>query len=224
MTEPTEGPFAASDSGGGWQPMTSEVPGTPAPLDFGDADTEVDAWPERPAARGVRLRVPTAVLLALLVAGGAFWGGAALEKSHGSASSGFAGLAARFGRGAAGSAASGSAATTGSSATSGSASKSTTGGFGGFGGFGGASTAAATGTVTVVEGNTLFVTTSSGSIVKVTVGSTAKVTRNATANAASLKPGDTVVVQGTTSKDGTVTASSVAATEAGVSAASAFGR
>ena len=80
---------------------------------------------------------------------------------------------------------------------------------------------AATGTVTEVSGSTLYVTNSSGDLVKVTVGPSATVTRNAKSSLGSLEVGDTVVVQGTKASNGSVTATSVSATGAGVS--SGFG-
>jgi hypothetical protein len=187
----------------------------PAPTDpsgvtlddpFPPLPAESDEWPVRTVSRGLRLRVPTAILLALLVAGGAFWGGAALEKSHAGSATGFGAFAGRL-RG----------------ATTGTTGKGTTGTGTRGGGFFGASTAAATGTVTVVEGNTIFVTSASGTIVKVVVSSSTKVTRDATSSLPALRPGDTVIVEGAKSSSGTVTATSVAATEAGVTAATGFG-
>ncbi|HUZ21129.1 MAG TPA: hypothetical protein VMU75_11230 [Acidimicrobiales bacterium] len=174
--------------------MTDELaldPGEPA---F-DAD---EVWPTRATARRLRLPIPAVVLLALLLAAGGFWAGAAVQKSRGAASgtSRPSGLASLFGRGGA---ASGS-------------------GLGAGRGLGGASTAAAAGIVTVVEGTTLYVTTASGGLVKVLVGPQAKVTRDAGTTLSTLKPGDTVVVQGTKAKNGTVSASSISATAAGVSA------
>ena len=88
-----------------------------------------------------------------------------------------------------------------------------------FPGLGGAGAlgAATTGTVTSVSGSTLYVTNSSGNLVKVTVGPSATVNRNAKSSLASLQVGDTVVVQGSKATNGSVTATSVSATEAGVS-------
>ena len=138
-----------------------------------------------------------AVLLVLLIAGGGIWGGAALQRSQGSSSSAgslASSLASRFaaGRGRRHRAPRGR------------------------GGFGGASTAAATGTVTEVKGSTLYVTNASGNLVEVTLTPSTTVTRNAKTALSGLAPGDTVVVQGTKAKSGTVTASSVAATAQGV--------
>lgn len=169
-----------------------------------DPDEE---WPARATAKGVRFRVPTIVLVALLLAAGAFWGGAAVQRSDGSTSgsSALASLASRFaGRG---------GGTTGTGGTT----------TGGAGGFGGASAAAAAGTITVIEGNTVYITSSSGAIVKVELSAGTKVSRNATATIPSLKPGDTVVVQGSRAKNGTVSATSFAATAAGVTTTGGFG-
>jgi hypothetical protein len=154
-----------------------------------------DEWPDRGPLKGFRMSVPTVVLLGLLIAAGGIWGGAALQRSQGTSSgtsSAISSLASLFrGRG-----------TTGAGAF--------TGGAGAFG------SSAATGTVTEVTGSTLYVTNASGDLVKVTVGPSVTVTRDAASSLGALQVGDTVVVQGTKASNGTVTASSVAATGAGV--------
>jgi hypothetical protein len=188
--------------------LTSEYPtiasGVPFPELPADEPVEDDDWPVRGPAKGIRLRMPVAVLVTALLVAAGFWGGAIAEKSHGSSTpSAAAGLAGRF-RGAGGATAAG--------------------GFGGGGGFGGAAgaagtTSAATGTISVVNGNTLYVLTSTGSLVKVSLGQSTAVTRNAKAAADALRPGDSVVIQGAAAKNGDVTATSVAATGPGVTAA-----
>jgi thiamine monophosphate kinase len=70
----------------------------------------------------------------------------------------------------------------------------------------------------VVDGKTLYILTSAGSLVKVTLGASTTITRNATTQADGLRPGDTVVVQGATGKSGDVTATSISATAPGASA------
>jgi hypothetical protein len=192
------------------------VPHTPTtPLDGadflagdGDGDANEEWVPQ--TTRGIRIGLPAAVLLAIVLVAGGFWGGAALEKSHAGSSSTLLGtLASRFR-----STASGATGATGASGA---------GGFRLGGGLGGSS-AAATGTISVVDGDTLYVEASSGSLVKVTLTKSTTVTRNADASAVDLRPGDTVVVEGTTSS-GTVTATSVSATAPGVSSGFAgFGR
>src|ERR1700677_615939 len=54
--------------------------GAAAPWAEGDADEE---WPDRGPRQGLRLSVPTVTLLALLIAAGGIWGGAALQRSQG---------------------------------------------------------------------------------------------------------------------------------------------
>jgi hypothetical protein len=140
----------------------------------------------------MRMPVPTMLLLAVLIAAGGLWGGAALQRSHGSiaTSSAASPFAALRGGGANGIT-----------------------GLGGTGALGGATT----GTVTSVSGSTLYVTNSSGNLVKVTVGTSATVSRNAKSSLGALQVGDTVVVQGSKASNGSVTATSVSATGAGVS-------
>jgi hypothetical protein len=75
----------------------------------------------------------------------------------------------------------------------------------------------------VLQGDTLWVTTSTGSLVKVKLTNATTVTRNAASTKQALRPGDTVVVQGATAKNGTVSASSVSATAKGVSSGGGFG-
>jgi preprotein translocase subunit SecG len=163
--------------------------------DLGDED-----WPTQTTKHGVRLRTSTAVLLAILLAAAGLWGGIFLQKHEGSSSSASAfSLGARGGLAGAGAARSSTASATGSSVTS------------------------TTGTVTDIIGSTLYVTNSSGSLVKVTLSSSAKVTRNASSSLSALKPGDTVTVQGTKPTNGAMTASSVSATEKGVTSTSGFG-
>ena len=164
------------------------------PMGQGGTDDAIlgdEGWPAATAKRGVRLRTPTAVLVGLLLVAGGFWGGVILQKDEGSSGAGgFSSLRSGFLAGA----------------------SSRTGGSSLFGSGG-----ATTGTVTDVIGKTLYITSSSGSLVKVTLGPSATVTRNATSSFADLKIGDTVIVEGVKTKSGAVTASSISATAAGVS-------
>jgi hypothetical protein len=189
--------------------MTDEYPtitsGVPSPERADGEPTDDDEWPVRGSAKAIRLRLPVAALVTVLLVAAGFWGGAIAEKAHGgSSSSAASGLAARFRSGAAGGAGAGAAAG---------------GGFAGGGFRGGAAatgTSAAAGTISVVSGNTLYVLTSTGSLVKVTFGQSTAVTRNAKTAADALRPGDSVVVQGAAAKNGDVTATSVASTAPGV--------
>lgn len=146
---------------------------------------EVDTWPERTRGGGVRLRWPSLVVGALVLVLAGLSLGSYLQRTRpSSAASLFSGLASAAGRP----------------------------GLGAFAGAGsGASATGATiGTVTDVTGHTLYVTTSSGSLVKVIVSASTSVDRNAATALSGLKVGDTVVVQG--SPQGTsVRATSIAA-------------
>lgn len=164
------------------------------------------------AARPPRRKLPgvTAFLGAAVLISGGFLSGVLVQKHQGGSSSGAGGgnaaaLAAAFGRtrtgtgtgtGATGATGTG---TTGTGATAGGAA----------GGAGGAGAGSTVGTVKLVDGSTVYVTTTDGSIVKVTTSksTTIKVTKNGTAQ--DLAPGTAVVVQGTAGADGVVTATSV---------------
>jgi hypothetical protein len=160
-----------------------------------------DDWGARGPAKGIRLALPTAGLAVVALVAAGFWGGAVVQKNHGSSTTGAGGgagsaFAARFR----------SRGTTGARGATGGR------GFGGGLGFGGAGSSAAAGTISVVTGKTLYILTSAGALVKVTLGPSATITRTATTPAVGLRPGDTVVVQGTTTKSGDVAATSVSAT------------
>ena len=63
-----------------------------------------------------------------------------------------------------------------------------------------------------MNGKTLYVTDSSGATIRVKTTSNSKVARTAVAKVGEVHPGDTVIVQGTKSSSGTVTATSLTAT------------
>ena len=180
----------------------SPPPDPPAPVEPTQAlmhpeDPDDDWAGATPAGRGVRIRVLTGSLVLLAVLAGGFWGGVVAEKHHGTGSTAASSAAARF-----------AAAARGASATgSGSSSR--------FAGLGGAAAPATSGIVTGVVGNTLYVTNSSGALVKVTVGPSTTVTRTQSTGLSGLKTGDTVIVSGTTGSNGTVSATSVRASAQG---------
>jgi hypothetical protein len=187
--------------------MTDEYPtiatGVPFPEPAEDEPTDDDEWPVRGPAKGIRLRMPVAILVTALLVAAGFWGGAIAEKNHGgSTASAATGLGAR--------------AAAGGFAGGGFRGGGFGGGAAGAAGAAGGTSAAATGTVSVVDGNTLYVLTSTGALVKVSLGQSTAVTRNAKTAADALRPGDSVVVQGSAAKNGNVTATSVAATGPGV--------
>jgi hypothetical protein len=161
--------------------------------------TVTDELPRRPRRK---LVTPlTALLTAVLLAACGFIGGVQVQKHHGSsgagAANGFAAARAQFGGG---TARGGAAGGTGGGATGG----------GGFGG--GGESNATVGSVANVSGKSFYVTDSSGNTVKVKTNDQSKVTRTAVSDAGDIHPGDTVIVQGTKSSSGTVTATSVTAT------------
>ena len=152
------------------------------------------AWPKQVSSRRITLTPVAALLGVALIAALGVWGGAELQKreSGSSASAAPTGLPTGF-----------------------------PGRFGNGTGTGTGTTAAgvSAGTVTVISGKTLYLTSSSGAIIKVKL--TAKTTYTRTARSAStgLKPGDTAIVQGAKNTAGTVVATSVTATAKGVRSA-----
>lgn len=158
-------------------------------------DSESGGWDDDvipPRPRGRLLRPLPLALLALIIAAAGFLGGIEAQKGSeaGSGAAGPGGGRPNF-----------AALKEGGAEAGGS-------------GFG-SSSAAATGTVTAVEGQTIYVKESDGTTVAVKAGDGSTVTRSSNVAAKKIHPGDTVVVQG--SKQGsTVTASSISATESGV--------
>jgi hypothetical protein len=141
-----------------------------------------------------------AALLALLLAAAGFIGGVEVQKGQGS---------------------SGTAAARASAPTAAGATGRRFGGFAGGGGFTGAAGNSTVGSVKSKNGPWLYVQDSDGTTVKVRTTTNSKVTRTAKASVSAIHPGDRVVVQGTTSASGTVTATQIIATSA--TASSRFG-
>jgi hypothetical protein len=85
-------------------------------------------------------------------------------------------------------------------------------GFGGRGAFGGAAGGGSTGvsgTVTLIKGSTLYVTSASGTTVLVHTTPTSVVTKTVSGTTTSIRPGSTVTVVGTAAGDGSYTARQV---------------
>jgi len=74
---------------------------------------------------------------------------------------------------------------------------------------------ASIGTISSVDGSTIYLTDSSGNTVKVTLSSATKITKSEAVSKASVRPGDTVVIQGLKSTNGSITATSVSDSGAG---------
>jgi hypothetical protein len=164
----------------------------------------------------------SAALAALVVGAIGFYVGVRVEKSQVSSSSGAAGSAASaFANRARALASGGATGGTGSSA-SGSSARGAAGGTGGGAARGasapGAGGGASFGTVSSVHGDTLYVSESSGNTVKIKLASSTKISKSLSVRKKSIRPGDTVVVQGLSGKNGTVTAASVSDSGTGSSA------
>jgi hypothetical protein len=160
------------------------------PPDALDISAELAAPPRR------KLPWLTLLLAGGLVAGAGFLGGVLVEKSQGSSSNGSGRAFGAAGRTGTGTGASGRGGTSG------------LGGFGGFGG-GAAGGGATIGTVTLVDGTTIYVTDTSGDIVKVTTGGSTKVSIAQSGKVSQLRPGAAVTVRGTTEANGDVAATTV---------------
>jgi hypothetical protein len=177
--------------------MSTMDTGFAAPLDDDGEDFD-DVMP----IRRRRLPLLTRLLLVALVAAGTFVVGVEVQKHYGGTSSSsatagstagsFAARRAAFGRARAGGAA---------------------GQFGG-GGAAGAGGGATVGLITLIRGSTLYVTDFSGNTVKVKAAGV-KVSKTVSAPLKTLRPGDSVVVQATKQKDGSLKAASIAIGQGG---------
>jgi hypothetical protein len=172
------------------------------PDDYVDDDEE---WVNQ-APKGLRIPPILGILALVLFAVSGFWGGAALQKHHdkttrtttGAGAAGFAGLAA--GRRAAAAAAAGGTGSTGT----------------GTGATGGAGLGGRTlGTVSDVEGSTVFLTDSAGNILKVNLSPTTKITMTTTGTAADIQLGQSLIVSGAKGTDGSTAAATVTIVPAG---------
>jgi hypothetical protein len=147
--------------------------------------------------------------VALILAG--FLGGALVQKNYGTAAT--AGAGARAGAGAGGFGAgrgTGAGAYGGGGFTGGGAQGGTTGGTTG-GATGAAASAATTGTVKLVDGDTIYVQTAAGDVVTVKTSGSTTVQTATKGTVKDVKAGQSITVQGAAGTDGTVTATSVTA-------------
>jgi hypothetical protein len=167
-----------------------------------------DELPPRPRRR--LLTPVTGGLAAVLLAAAGFIGGVEVQKHQGGSASPAGAPVAGAGAGAAPGGA-------GGFRPGGAAQGGPPGAAGGGAAGGGAAGAGAptVGTVSSAHGNVLYVKDSSGTTVKVRTTSTSKIVRTAGTSVGAVHPGDTVVVQGSAAKDGTVKATRVSATAAG---------
>jgi Domain of unknown function (DUF5666) len=155
----------------------------------------------------------SASLLALILGVVGFYVGVRVEKGQLAGSSSNSALSA------------GTAGPTGRASTTGAAGTAVSGrGAGGAGlrglfGGGGAGGSASFGTVSSINGNSLYVTQPTGNTIKVTLSSATKVTKSVAVGKNAVRPGDAVVVQGAKSANGGVSATSVSDTGASPAAA-----
>ena len=161
--------------------------------------------------RRTRITTPvTRVLLALVVLGGAFLAGALVERTQhktSSSGSGLDALAAQFRNRLGGQGASGASGASGGN---------------GLGGLGGGS-GSTIGTVKLVDGKNVYIQDFSGNVVKVTTNASTQVNVTSKGTVSELKPGTSVIVQGTASKDGTSTAATSISQSSGLGNGSPFG-
>jgi hypothetical protein len=169
---------------------------------------EPETLPRRPRRR-LLTPLPVALLCVLLTACG-FIGGVLIEKGQGASGgsgSGGSALASRFAalRSAAGGS-TGSGASSGSAAPTGSGSAGATPSAGFGSGAGGGATV---GQVAFVAGSTLYVTDTAGNTVKVKTSPASTVTKTVSGTVHGIRPGEQVLISGTTAANGTVTAESI---------------
>lgn len=141
------------------------------------------------ARRRKRLPKLTLALLVAVLAGAVFIGGVEVQKHYGKASTSSnaaSGFPAAFAARAAGAGGAGNPAAF-------------------FGGGGGTTS----GTVTLIKGQTLYVTDVSGNTVLVHTTATSRFTKSITASRRTVHPGDTVTVTGSQNKDSSVSARQV---------------
>jgi hypothetical protein len=159
-------------------------------------EQETLARPGRPRRQLFNRR--SAILLALVVGVIGFYAGVRVEKGQLSSSSSTgvslpSSLPSLAGSG---------ASSRGATATS-TGSRSSLPGPGAFGG------GASIGTVSNINGKTIYISDTSGNTVKVRLSSATKITKSLTVGKKAVRPGDSVVIQGAKSSNGTLSATSI---------------
>jgi hypothetical protein len=159
-------------------------------------EQETLARPGRPRRQLFNRR--SAILLALVVGVIGFYAGVRVEKGQLSSSSSTgvslpSSLPSLAGSG---------ASSRGATATS-TGSRSSLPGPGAFGG------GASIGTVSNINGKTIYISDTSGNTVKVRLSSATKITKSFTVGKKAVRPGDSVVIQGAKSSNGTLSATSI---------------
>ena len=189
--------------------LNPSEPPEPQPLPYFEEDQWGDENDEDLPVRPVRKRLGpwSLALVGTAIAAGAFYGGVLVEKNHVPSSTGVSAAAARARTaGTTATTTAGGRTGTGTGAGAGAGAAATGGAGAAAGGAGGGATF---GTVKLVDGNNVYVQDATGNITKVATNGQSTITITSNGTVTSIKPGDTVVVSGTTGSDGTVTASSV---------------
>jgi hypothetical protein len=170
---------------------------------FDDYDDSFgEALPARPRPR--YLTPLTALLMALILGAVGFYVGVRVEKSQTTGGGGSGAFGRAFaGAGATGSSSSRTGSTPGSGALPGTGSLASR-----FGGPTGGATGTV-GSVTSVDGKTIYVKETGGNTVKVKLSGATKITKSEAVGRKKLYPGDQVSISGSSSSNGTVNATSV---------------
>jgi hypothetical protein len=183
------------------------VPHPPTPLADDEWTQDHEELPPRPRRRllGTGGNPVSVALLGVLLLACGFIGGVLVEKGQTSSTTGGApaGLASRL------------AALRGTGTNTSSSSAGTAGG--GFARrFAGAAPGGATvGEVAYISGNTLYVSGTEGNTVKVTTSPASSITKTVKSDVHGIHPGETVIVRGTKSASGAVSAESISVSAAG---------
>lgn len=177
------------------QPVPTAADADAPPEGPGSGGDE-DLWPTGGPPKGIRLRLPILAVLGFVVAALGFAGGATAYKWKNPAPTVAAGAL----PGAPGGATGFPGAPGGANAAGGQAAPGQAAGAG----------ARTMGTVATVDGTTIYVTDSSGNLIKVTIPEGTTVTATRPGIAADVRPGDTIVVTGSKQPDGSTQASTVA--------------
>jgi hypothetical protein len=177
----------------------SAVPYDTQEQDWDNTQQEAFGTPGRPRRRFLNRK--SAALAAVITCAAGFYAGIRVEKGQLGSNASAATT----------SAAGGAAIGARTGASAGASTATGAGGGSGFPGAGrfGAGGNATLGTISSVNGNTIYLTDSTGNTVKVTLSPTTKLTKSLGVSKSSLHPGDAVVIQGVKDSKGTVSATSV---------------